>query len=763
MDFKVLLPSGVSLPRECIEAAGNDELIAGILYRRGIDKPEKIEAFLYEDKYRPFNPSEFENVKEAIKLILSSANQDAKVCIYGDYDVDGITSSVLLVEALEPLVGNVIYHIPHRFTEGYGMDIDVVRELGDRDVDLIVTCDCGISNVDEIELARNLGMDVIVTDHHTPPEILPPANVILNPKLYGADHPLYPLPGVGVAYILVRALYEKLDRPLPEGRWLDLVALGIIADVVPVLGECRYLLRKGLPCLLNPERVGLRALYRVLSSSGCKVEDEEDIAFQVSPRINAAGRMDSPYLPAELLLEKDMDRALDMAADLDSLNRERKALQNQIFDRAVEMVEAEQIDEGILVLYGPYWHEGVLGIVAGKVAEQYMRPCICLTLKDDGSTVTGSARSVGDVSIYELLAQSANYLTSFGGHKMAAGMSLALEDVEEFTRHIQGLLPIEEGVQESLVDVDVEIDISSVDDLLLSRIDRMAPFGHGFPKPIFQSKDVDIISNRPIGKNHRKFIFSGGDSQLNGIWWWASPEYTEELGKSHMIYTLGRNRGELSLTILEMERGESREPVAPAFDYDIFWHDHRGEPIEDTLKGYSDATIYYEGIKDIGYDTATRYELMKADTIILLSTPPAPALFRELMLLSGAKRVVLGFGDESRLGINELLRRLQGLLKHTIKCKGGIISLQELSTLLCTTEEFIELCLVYLKERGFIDYLWEDGDQLTIYRGSNGKLNNRTQTLLHRSFYEMMSFKRYMYYQTTGKLENLLKNPTRKI
>lgn len=756
MDFKVLLPHGVSVTQECIEAAGGDELIAGILYRRGIDRPEDIEAFLYEEQYRPFNPLDLEGSKEAIELILAKAKAGAKLCIYGDYDVDGITSSVLLKEALDPLAEDVIYHIPHRFTEGYGMNADVVRRLGADGVDLIITCDCGISNYHEVELARDLGMDVIITDHHTPPDRLPPANIILNPKLYGEDHPLYPLPGVGVAYMLVIGLYETVDKTLPEGQWLDLVALGIVADVVPVLGECRYLLRKGLPYLLKPERIGLKALYSVLSSSGFQVVDEEDIAFQISPRINAAGRMDSPYLPAELLLEQDPHRAAKMAADLDRLNRQRKALQNHIFETAAEMVDRDQANEGILVLYHPKWHEGVLGIVAGKIAETYKRPAICLTLKGDDSTVTGSARSVGDVSIYELLVESQDYLIKFGGHKQAAGMSLAIEDVEAFTRHIQGLLPIEEGMQESLVDIDVEIDISRVDDLLLRRIERMAPFGHQFPKPVFSSQNVDIVSQRPIGKSHQRFIFSGGDSQLNGIWWWASVEANDNLEKGNIVYTLGRDRGGLSLTILGMEECEDMEPAKVAPRYDIVWRDHRGEPVKDILADYSGGMVYYEGLNHIGCPTVTRYEIEKTHRLILLSTPPAPALFRELILVSGAREVVLGFGDESGQSINHFLRQLQGLLKYTITHRGGVVSIEELSTVLGATEEFVEICLIYLEGRGFIDYIWDAKDKLTIYRGTKRRQDKRTESLLNRSFSEMMSFKRYMYRQETQKIYNLV-------
>lgn len=741
--------------RECIEAAGNDQLIAEILYRRGIDSPEKVRAFLYEDRYRPFNPVGFKGAKEAIELILSKAEDGAKVCIYGDYDVDGITSTVLLVEALRPLMGEVIYHIPHRFTEGYGMDLGVVERLSREGVDLIITCDCGISNYDEVERGRELGMDIIVTDHHTLPEVLPPANVILNPKQYGEDHPLYYLPGVGVAYMLAIALYEAMGEALPEGRWLDLLALGIVADVVPILRECRYLLKKGLPYLLNPERVGLDALYNVISSGGTGIVDEEDIGFQIAPRINAAGRMASPNLPAELLLEENSNKASQMARELDRLNRDRKALQNHIFENACKIVERDQLDRGILVLYDPIWHEGVLGIVAGKLSDTYKRPAICLALKSDGLTVTGSARSVANISIYNLLAQCEDYLERFGGHSQAAGLSLSLENVEGFTHYIQSLLPIEEGVQESLLDIDVEIDISHVDDSLLHRIEKMAPFGHGFPKPVFRSEDVKVLSKRPIGKNHQRLIFSRGESKLNSIWWWASSNIDENLDRVDIVYTLGRDNRGLSLTIQELEDSKGKAET-PSSTPDIVLRDLRGRAIEEILGKYSGGIVYYEGLQRPSYETVNRYEIVRAETLVLLSIPPAPAIFRELVILSGATEVVLGYRDEGRESINNFLRLFQGMLKHAAINRSGIISMEALSTNLGIPEELAEVCLMYLRNRGVIDYTWDEGDDITIYRGSEAKVDRRTERILRESFQEMEAFKSYMCQWNIKAMHNII-------
>ncbi len=760
----MLLPEGTILPEECIEAANGDELIAGILYRRGIKDPEDVKKFINQDYYNSFNPSDLECMQEATLSILSKADDGANVCIYGDYDVDGITSTVLLKEALTPFFDNVICHIPHRFTEGYGMNSDVIRDLKDNNIDLIITCDCGISNIDEIKLARDIGMDVIITDHHTPPEILPPANVILNPKLYGDTHPLYFLPGVGVAYMLIMSLYERSGRSIYEGQWLDLVALGIIADVVPVIGECRYLLKKGLPYLINPDRIGLKALYSVLNSNNCTVEDEEDIAFQIAPRINAAGRMDNPYLPLKLLLEQNWDRALENAMELDSLNSRRKTLQNYMYEQAVQIVEEEQRDEGIFVLYNASWHEGVLGIVAGKVAEQYRRPCICLTLKDDGFTATGSARSVGNVSIYELLVDSEDYLLKFGGHKQAAGMSLNVEKLELFTRHIQALLPKEKGIQKDLIDVDVEASISAMDNTMLRRIDKLAPFGHAFSKPVFVSRNVDIVSNRVIGKNHRRLILSSDGTQVEGIWWWAPSigDEWDELKKVDVVYTLSQNRGRVLLTVLHMKCSKKQELRPPTFDRHIQWYDLRRQPIDKILKTCPDIPIYYEGLEKISKNVITRYEISKCERLLLISAPPAPAILRELIVLSGANEVILGFQGDDFLNINQFMRQLQAILKHVIQNRNGVTTIQALSSLMCAPEELIEIALLYLKDAGFIDYIWEDMGEVIICRGkgSNGLPNRQIEELLHNSFHEMIAFKRYINSRELATIDSLLRSYT---
>jgi single-stranded-DNA-specific exonuclease len=342
------------IPNAVLEAAGGDELIAKIFYNRGYMNPDTIRQMLNEAYYTPTLIEEFPGIDRAVERIQRAFRGREKICVYGDYDVDGVTSTVTLVGCLKFFTENVIYHVPDRFTEGYGMNEDVVRNLYTQGVTLIITCDCGVSNIKEINAAKELGMDVILTDHHNIPDELPKADVILNPKLLEPGHKARNISGCGMAYFLCLALLSHNGMEGRAKEFLDMLALSLIADVVSLNGENRYLLRQALPELFNTGRLGLKKLIK-LAESHSKMESEEDVAFQIAPRINAAGRMESARLPVELFLCEDEESAISMAAKIDYLNMERKRVQQQIIDEAVQMVETRKKNKTILVLFGEFW------------------------------------------------------------------------------------------------------------------------------------------------------------------------------------------------------------------------------------------------------------------------------------------------------------------------------------------------------------------------------------------------------------------------
>ncbi|NLD50317.1 MAG: single-stranded-DNA-specific exonuclease RecJ, partial [Clostridiaceae bacterium] len=436
MNVKVsILNRDIKISQEIIEAAGSDELLARIFFNRGFKDPETIRQMLDERFYKPTLTSEFPSIDSAVDIISKAIDGNKKICVYGDYDVDGVTSTAILVECLGIFTGEVVYHVPDRFTEGYGMNEEVIRRLHSEGISLIITCDCGISNINEINTAKELGISVILTDHHTIPAQLPKADVILNPKLLEDGHRARNISGCGMAYFLCLALLKSRGMEERAEEGLDLLALSLIADVVSLNGENRYLLKKALPRLFNTKRVGLKKLFDIAGKNG-ELSTEEDVAFQIAPRINAAGRMESARLPVELLLCKNPDDARRMAEKIDFLNMERKSVQQRIIDEAIQMVETRKKNKTVLVLFGEFWHHGIIGIAAGRICELYKKPAILLSMKEDGCTVVGSARSVEEINIYELIVKCSKRLIKFGGHSQAAGLSLKKEDMEAFTREL---------------------------------------------------------------------------------------------------------------------------------------------------------------------------------------------------------------------------------------------------------------------------------------------------------------------------------------
>ena len=349
-------------------------------------------------------------------------------------------------------------------------------------------------------MAKQLGMDVILTDHHNIPDEFPPADVILNPKLLDEGHRARNISGCGMAYFLCLALLESKGLQEKASDFLDLLALSLIADVVSLNGENRYLLKKALPVLFNTKRTGLKELLNIAEKNG-RLESEEAIAFQIAPRINAAGRMETARIPVELMLCKDADRAREMAEKIDLLNIERKRVQQLIIDKAVEMVETKKKNKTILVLFNEFWHHGIIGIAAGRICEHYRKPTILLSLKEDGNTVVGSARSIEEINIYELIKSCSRKLLKFGGHSQAAGLSLKKDDLDDFTREIETAAENKYYIKDQIsVDVDMELKIERVTDELYARIESAGPYGEGFEAPQFYTREIRVVSDRKTEK-----------------------------------------------------------------------------------------------------------------------------------------------------------------------------------------------------------------------------------------------------------------------
>jgi len=438
MSRRWLDPEPVS-PPETLAAAVNDPLLAALLARRGLTEPGAVRGFLDPAAYSPSPAADLPDMEIAVERVLAAVERGEQMLVWGDFDVDGQTATALLVELLRDLGGLVDYYIPQRQSEGHGVHTGKLAALLDADpaLRLIITCDTGIAAHDAVDLARGRGVDVVITDHHQLPETLPAAYAAVNPQRLPPGHPLRTLPGVGAAYKLAEALYQRAGRPDTAAHLLDLAALGIVADVALLAGDTRYLLQRGLDALRNTQRAGLRALAEV---AGLALErlDESDIGFGLGPRLNALGRMGDANDAVELLTTDDEARALILARQLEGHNNERRAQTNLIYQAAQAQIEADAhlLDGAALVLAHETWAGGVVGIVANRLVEDYNRPVVLLTTAD--GVARGSARSVAGCDITAALVQvereRPGLLRSYGGHTMAAGMSLDAARIPEFRR-----------------------------------------------------------------------------------------------------------------------------------------------------------------------------------------------------------------------------------------------------------------------------------------------------------------------------------------
>jgi len=468
--------------KELVEYLGSKE-IACLAEKRGLKSIEKLISFIEPEKYSPLNLKDFPQITEIVDFILDHIAKESNILIYGDYDVDGISSTSILVEALRCLSNNISYHIPDRFKEGYGLNKEVLASYQD-EIDLVISCDCGISNFDEVKFAKELGMDFVVTDHHDLPEQLPPADYVISPRLLAEDHQGYWLPGAGMAYFLIKAVFEKVGKKGEEKKYLDLLLLAIIADVVPLKGENRYLFKTGLTKLKNTDRIGLKALYNELDINPLEI-NEKTLGFQIGPLLNSAGRIDSAEKGLKLLLAEDKSKAAGLAAELNQINQHRKEISQKIYREIEKKINPQQ--RKAVISYDSDWHQGVIGIAAGRITENFQVPAVLMTSNQQSELITGSARSIDGININNIISECSDLLEKNGGHAAAAGFSLKKDRLEKFKLRLQRL------IDQELAKIDSELEIKTDLNLKLSEITQdfyqklrlFAPFGEGNPEPLF--------------------------------------------------------------------------------------------------------------------------------------------------------------------------------------------------------------------------------------------------------------------------------------
>ncbi len=514
------MPGGYDAPLK-----GLSPVVAQILYNRGVTH-EEMPTFLSPATSGMHAPLLMRGMAEAVRRIRAAIAAGERIAVYGDFDVDGVTGTVLLHQALHALGADCTVYVPHRATEGYGLNTGALDRLYADGVRLVVTVDCGISSAVEVDYARGLGLDVIVTDHHLPPARLPDAVAILNPRQPLCTYPFKDLAGVGVAFKLASALAESIpDGARLRRDVLDLVVVGTVSDMVPLRGENRVLVRYGLPVLSHTSRVGLQALLRRAGLEHSNLTTAE-IGFRVGPRLNAAGRIDHASVGCRLLMTRDVAEAEELAAALEEKNGERQRLTASIIAAARERIGPHPTGHA-LVVDDDMWPVGVVGLVAGRLAEEYCRPVFVIErdagADGRGGESRGSARSVPGFNVIEALTRCADLLTKFGGHAGAAGFSLRTECIAPFRARMEDFAAArlsEEDLTPSIqLDAEVGGRFFGVEDLraLFEQLAALEPFGVGNQPPVLLWRGLRVSSCRVVGKDHLRFSFSTPDGTVGGI------------------------------------------------------------------------------------------------------------------------------------------------------------------------------------------------------------------------------------------------------
>lgn len=703
-------PKTVSVPDSLRNVVGGHPLIAEHLIRKGITSAEAVRRFFSADHYTPASPYELPDMDKAVDRLNRAIVSNESILIWGDFDVDGQTSTALLVSALQKLGAKVHYHVPNRFTEGHGIHLETLKSYLDGGIDLLLTCDTGISAHEAVDYANSRSVDVVITDHHTLPETLPNAFAVVNPRRLSEGHPLIELPGVGTAYKVMEALYNEENTDF----LVDLVAMGIVADVMVQVDDTRYLLQRGLDVLRENNRIGLRAM---LEKAEIQPQDinEGHIGFTLAPRLNAMGRLGDANPSVELLITDDWERARILANNLEGLNSQRKFLSNQVYQSAVAQIESDPslLEYAVIVVSHDEWHTGVVGIVASRLVEQYGMPVVLIATPDHIGR--GSARSVAGVDITEAIGRVQEHVIRFGGHTMAAGMSLPKEHIFTFRRELSQV------VREMLGDVEIKptLEIDSyigLDDISLDftqDIERLAPFGNGNPPLVLATRNVKIASRSQLGRrgDHLQLRIEDEQGNRQKVVWWRGGTQSLPMGHIDLAYTVRTSTYKGNREAM-VEWLDYRQLTTTAIDidqtvglFDVIDNRQKENALADVdvvLKQYPDAVVWSEVDREV--DGVGRLNLSEAETLIVWTIPPEPAIWNSALETVNPTHLIL-FGIRPDVETSaKFMARLVGLVKYALNNRAGQSRLEELAMAMGHRDLTVQVGLQVLRAMGKISY-----------------------------------------------------------
>ncbi|MFQ3567525.1 MAG: single-stranded-DNA-specific exonuclease RecJ [Aggregatilineales bacterium] len=708
------------------EAVGGHPLVAETLVRRGFGDPAAAAAFLDPSAYRPASPYDLPDMDRGGERIHAAIARGEPILIWGDFDVDGQTATALLYEAFQALGGHVRAYVPQRETEGHGIAGGRLAHFIAEGIRLVVTCDTGIAEHEALDAARRSGVDVVVTDHHNLPEALPAAHALINPKRLPETHPLRTLPGVGCAYKLVEALAADQRSDLLE-RSLDLVALGIVVDVAEQVGDTRWLLQRGLARLRQTDRLGLLELYK-RAEIDAPLLNEETLGFRLGPRLNAVGRLGDANFAVELLTTRDRERAALLATQFEGLNAERKLLTDQVYAGALRQIDRDPglLDDAVLVLASPSWPVGVLGLVASRLAEEFNRPTVLIS-GTPGEPARGSARSVPGCDITAALAANADLLLDYGGHTLAAGLSVEPEQIAALRRALNRTVAAQlaaAGIKPAL-QIDGWVALGDLTLDLIDDLERLAPFGAGNPPLTLAARDLSVKSRRAIGRGEehvRITVADANDGEASLIWWNGGGQPLPE-GRFDLAFTARSNtfRGERRVQLEWVEARAASAPVTVAErpPRQLIDYRHESDPVFRLAAlrlEHSDLQVWAEGPQRERVDGRTRHELQPASALAIWTTPPGTQALRAAVEQVDPDRVFIFAIDPELDKEAAFLERLGGLLKYALRVHDGWITYEKLAAALAHNSETVRAGLVWLLAAGHLTLLAEQDGALRLGR-----------------------------------------------
>jgi single-stranded-DNA-specific exonuclease len=540
--------------------------LRGVVIRRGIDSPEAFSRFVTPEIGHLHDPAGIHGMLHACERIERAVKGGETILIYGDYDVDGVTSIVLLQTVLRSLGADAAHVVPHRLFDGYGLKIEVLdRVLAERDVKLVITVDCGITSVEPVQRAIERGIDVIITDHHLPPGTLPEAAAVLNPKQPGCDYPFKELAGVGVAFKLCCELIRRNGKKISIDSLLKIAAIGTIADVAPLTGENRTIVWLGLRGLAEVRNPGLRALLQRLGIYGRPLR-ASDVGFKIGPRINAAGRLASADTAIELFAATTDEAARELCATLDRMNVERQEVELEVRG-AAETEAAAAGPQRVLVLAGEGWHKGVVGLTAGRLAQKFHRPALVLSI--EGEQAVGSGRSIRSIDLHSQLERVSDLFTHFGGHELACGFSLPTSRIDELRRRLrENFAELDASLFIRDAEVEGVVTIGDLDGDFVQAHEMLQPFGSGNLQPMFVLQGARVVSTRTFAEDCCEVVLEDGSGRVPAVVWPSVKMLTAELvrlGRSDVLFHLEPDRYSpigIRLVIADIRATDVREAEA---------------------------------------------------------------------------------------------------------------------------------------------------------------------------------------------------------